>query len=450
MRRIALLLLAASSLSAARAATRPRYGGTLHVSLSAAPLSLDPASQSDCIAGRNLNRLIFDSLVILDERGDTRPGLATSWQAEPGNQRWHFYLRKDVTFQDGTAVNSDAVAASLRAASSDWKVFPSGDNVVIESDSADANLPAELALSRYSIAKRAGSKLLGSGPYTVSQWDPGKKLVLAARDDYWKGRPFVDMVEIELGRNLRDQMIALEVGKADVIEVAPEQAHRVTMESRRVDLSSPGEFMALVFARDPQSSDEARLRQALSASIDRGALSNVLFQGSAEPAGGLLPNWMTGYGFLFPTSTDATRVRQLREDARQLSSWTLSYDTTDPLARVVAERVALNARDMGLALQPTASAPADIRLVRVPLLSLDNRVALARLGATLGLGQARNSGGSIEDLYAAESTLLNTGRVVPLLHIRAAFGIGPMVRNWSATRLGIWQLPEVWLGAEKP
>ena len=450
MRRIALLLLVASSLSGARAATRPRYGGTLHVSLSAAPVSLDPRSQSDSIAGQNLSHLIFDSLVILDDRGGTRPGLATSWQAEPGNQRWHFYLRKEVTFPDGTAVNSDAVAASLRASSSDWKVFPSDDNVVIESDSADANLPARLALSRYSIAKRSGSKLLGSGPYTVSQWDPGKRLVLAARDDYWDGRPFVDIVEIELGRNLRDQMIALEVGKADLIEVAPEQAHHVRMENRRVDLSSPGELMALVFARDPQSSDEVRLRQALSAGIDRGALGNVLFQGSAEPAGTLLPNWMTGYGFLFPTSTDAASVRQVRGDARQLSSWTLSYDPTDTLARVVAERVALNARDMGLALQPTASGAADIRLVRVPLDSLDNHVALARLGATLGLGQPRYSGGSIEDLYAAESTLLNAGRVVPLLHIRTAAGIGPAVRNWASNRLGIWQVPEVWLGADRP
>lgn len=450
MRRIALLLLVASSLSGAIAATRPRYGGTLHVSLSAAPLSLDPASQPDSTACRNLSRLIFDSLVILDERGGTRPGLATSWQAEPGSQRWHFYLRKDVTFQDGTAVNSDAVAASLRAASSDWKVFPSGDNVVIESDSADTNLPAELALSRYAIAKRSGSKLLGSGPFVVSQWEPGRKLVLAARDNYWNGRPFLDTVEIELGRNLRDQMIALEVGKADVIEAAPEQAHHLSMEGRRVDLSSPGELMALVFARDPQSSDEARLRQALSAGIDRGALSNVLFQGSAEPAGGLLPDWMTGYGFLFPASADAARARQIREDARQLSAWTSSYDPADPLARVVAERVALNARDMGLALQPTASGTADIRLVRVPLDSLDNRVALARLAATLGLARPKYSGGSIEDLYAAESTLLNTGRAVPLLHIRTAVGIGPAVRNWSSNRLGIWQLPEVWLGAEKP
>ena len=450
MRRIALILLVASSLAGARAATRPRYGGTLHVSLSAAPVSLDPRSQSDSIAGPNLSRLIFDNLVILDDRGGTRPGLATSWQAEPGNQRWHFYLRKEVTFQDGTAVNPDAVAASLRAASSDWKVFPNDDNVVIESGSADANLPARLALGRYSIAKRSGSKLLGSGPYTVSQWDPGKKLVLVARDDYWNGRPFVDTVEIELGRNFRDQMIALEVGKADLIEVAPEQAHHVRMENRRIDLSSPGQLMALVFARDPQSSDEGRLRQALSAGIDRGALGNVLFQGSAEPAGSLLPNWMTGYGFLFPTSTDAAGVRQIREDARQLSSWTLSYDPTDPVARVVAERVALNARDMGLALQPTASGVADIRLVRLPLESLDNRVALATLGAALGLGQPRYSGGSIEDLFAAESTLLNTGRVVPLLHIRAAAGIGPAVRNWASNRLGIWQLPEVWLGADRP
>ena len=450
MRHIVLLLLVASSLSRATAATRPRYGGTLRVALSAAPISLDPATQSDLVNPRNISRLIFDTLVVLDDRGDTQPGLATSWQAEPGNQRWHFALRKNVTFQDGTALRSDLVAASLRAASSSWKIFPAGDSVVIESDTPDAILPAELALSRYSIAKRAGSKVVGSGPYAVLQWDPGKKLVLVARDDYWNSRPFVDTIEIDLGRNLRDQMIAFDVGKADVIEVAPEQAHHVSMDNRHVELSSPDELMALVFARDPQSQDEARLRQALSASIDRGALSHVLFQGGAEPAASLLPNWMTGYGFLFPTRADAERVRQVREESNQTSPWSLSYDTNDPVARVVAERLALNARDMSLALQTTASSAADIRLLRLPLASIDSRVSLARLAAGLGLPQPKYSGGSIEDLYTAESTLLGAGRVVPLLHIRTAVGIGPAVRNWSADRMGTWQLPDVWLGAEKP
>ena len=454
MRRFALPLLAASSLLlvvAASAATRPHYGGTLRVALRAAPASLDPAdpSQADALARGNISRLMFDTLVTLDDRGRPHPSLATSWEAEPGNQRWHVYLRRDLSFHDGTALTSDAVAASLRAANPNWKVFPLGDAVVIECDSPDPNLPAALALLRNGIAKRSG-KLLGTGPFAVADWQPGKKLTLTARDDYWGGRPYVDSIVIEMGKSFRDQMISLDLGKADLIEVAPEQAHRVAMENRSVQSSAPLELMALVFTRDRQSADEGRLRQTLALSIDRGAMNVVLLQGGGEPAGGLLPNWMSGYAFLFPTEVNLPQARQVRGDLRQALPWTLGYDATDPVARVVAERVALNARDAGINLQLTASRSADLQMVRAPLVSLDPRVALANLATALGLPQPKFAGDSVDSLYAAETALLDSQRVIPLLHVRVAAGIGPTVRNWTANPDGIWPLQDVWLSAEKP
>lgn len=447
MRRIVLLLLVASSIAAA--ATRPHYGGTLRIALRIAPTTLDPAGLSDFSNGGNLSSLVFDTLVVLDDRGHAQPALATVWQPEPGNQRWHIFLRKDATFQDGAPLTSDLVAASLRSANPSWKVFPAGDTVVIETDSPDPSLPIELTLTRNAIVKHAGNKVAGTGPYAIVQWDAGKRLILVARDDYWNGRPFVDTIEIELGKNLRDQMISLDVGKADLIEVAPEQAHHASMENRQVELSSPAEFMALVFAHDPQSEDDARLRQALAASIDRGALSNVLFQGGAEPALSLLPNWLTGYEFLFNLNPDAAQGRQVGGDIPS-RTWTLNYDSADPLARVIAERIALNARDVGLTVQPTVTGNADIRLARIAFVSLDDRVVLTRLAAAIGLPQPKFAGDSMENLYTAERALLNSQRVIPLLHIHTAVGIAPAVRNWSANRLGVWQLPDVWLGAEKP
>ncbi len=450
MRRIALLLLAASSVVAV-AATRPHYGGTLRVALRIAPMSLDPATGNpyDGVAARNLSHLIFDRLVTLDDRGFPQPALATSWQAEPGSQRWRFQLRKGVVCHDGNPLTSDIVAASLRAANPNWRVFPAEDAVVIETESPYTTLPMELTLARYGIAKRSGAKLIGTGPYSISQWDPGKKLTLAARDDYWDGRPFVDSIEIDLGKNLRDQMISLDVGKADLIEIAPEQSHHAA-ENRRVESSSPAELIALVFARDPQSADEPRLRQALGLSIDRGSLSKVLFQGGADPAAGVLPNWMTGYAFLFPAIADASLARQTRGDSRQSVLWSLSYDATDPMARVVAERIALNARDVGLTVQPATAGASDIRLVRAPLLSLNDRTALTTLASMTGLPSPKFAGDSMEDLYAAEAAMLNSRRIIPLLHTRMAYGIGRPVRNWSADRDGVWRLEDLWLAADKP
>src|SRR2546422_7007982 len=76
------------------------------------------------------------------------------------------------------------------------------------------------------------------------------------------------------------------------------------MEGRRVESSAPTELIALVFSRDRQSPEDGRLREALALSVDRGSMNTVLLQGGGEPAGGLLPNWMTGYAFLFPTRSE--------------------------------------------------------------------------------------------------------------------------------------------------
>ncbi len=131
MRPSGLFLLAAISVAlavAAPASTRPHYGGTLRLSVHEAPVSLDPSdsAQPGMFASPTLSRLIFDTLVTLDGRGQAQPALATAWRAEPGNQRWQFSIRRGATFHDGTALSSDTVAASLRAANPKWKVFATG------------------------------------------------------------------------------------------------------------------------------------------------------------------------------------------------------------------------------------------------------------------------------------------------------------------------------------
>jgi len=436
----------------ASAVARPHYGGTLHVEMRAAPTSLDPAdsNQPNWIESRNLFSLIFDTLVSLDEYGKPEPALASSWQAEPGSQRWQFFLRHRATFQDGASVTPDAVAASLRRTNPTWKVFSEGEAVIIERDSPAPNLPAELTLPRNSIAKREGGKISGTGPFAVSQWDPGKKLLLAARDDYWDGRAFLDTIDIAMGKSLREQLISFDLGKAQVIEIAPEQAHRAVAEGRHVESSSPVELIALVFSRDPRAPDDGRQRQALALSIDRELLNTVVLQGGGEPGGGLLPNWMTGYGFLFPASIDLGLARQVRGEIPHTTSWTLGYDPADPTARVIAERIALNARDAGLGMQIASTSTTDLRLVRIPLISLDPQIALGELAAGLGLPPSKSTFASVDELYGAENKLLQSQRVIPLLHLRTAYGVSNTVKNWRMARDGSWRLSDVWLAAEKP
>lgn len=434
---------------AAAAESRPQYGGTVHLTMRAAPASLDPAdgSLSDSLARRSLALLMFDTLVTTDQNGRVQPALAVSWQASQNDQRWQFHLRRGVRFHDGTPLTAESAAGSLRAANPSWNVSTDGDSVIIERDSADSGMLAELALPHNAIMrKNPDGRLSGTGPFHIVDWQPGKKLILAAEENHWRGRPFLDTIEIEMGKSYRDQITALDLGKADLVEVAPEQAHRVSLDGRRLVSSAPVELLALVFAHDALSPEEKALREALALSVERISIRNVLLQGTGQPAASILPNWMSGYAFVFSTDADLARARHAHEQLRTIPTWTVGYDAGNPLDRLLAERVALNAKDAGLSLQPTSAATADLKLTRIPLASADPWIALADVAALFG-STVKTKGGSTEDLYAAEQSVLASQRIVPLFHLPASYAAAAALKNWTVRPDGTWNLTEAWLGS---
>jgi ABC-type transport system substrate-binding protein len=437
MRRIALLLLATISLLAtAPAQTRPHYGGTLHVALRAAPATLDPVELERL--SPNIARLLYDTLVTLDDRGIAQPGLATSWQSDSGKQRWQFVLRRRVNFSDGTPMTAESVAAALQAGNSTWRVTADTESVVVQLDSSGLDLPAELALVRNSIVRREGEKMAGTGPFTAAQWQASKKLTAVARDDYFGGRPFLDSIDIDLNVTR-----APDGSRYQLAEVAPRSAGLI-------GISAPSDLLALVFTRAALSPEEGRLRDALSLSVDRKVLNDVLLQGGGEPARGMLPGWMTGYDFLFSADSNFRLARQAVSNAKQTSAWTLGYDTGDPTARLMAERIALNAADAGIKVAPSANGAPDLRLVRLKLDSLDPHVALANLAINVGATPPKFASDSSEELYGAERALVQSQRIIPLVHLKTSFLLGTSVRGWAMSRNGDWHLADVWLGAETP
>ncbi|MFI5111669.1 MAG: ABC transporter substrate-binding protein [Terriglobales bacterium] len=452
-------LLAASSLavllliSAAWAETRPRYGGTLRVEMRAAPPSLDPAVQAtgDDPGFAQIAPLVYDTLARLDPSGRPMPSLASSWQQE-SEHRWRFTLRAGVRFSDGSALTPAAVVQALHEANPEWNLRAIGDAVVIESDQPLPDLPAVLALPRNSIVLRADGKLLGTGPFRVNDFQPGRRLTLAALEEGWHERPFVDAIEIQFNRGARDQAMDLELGRADIVEVAPDQLARLNQSGRRVFTSDPVDLLALRFSHS--NLRDARVREAIALSVDRDSIYNVLLQRHGESAAGLLPNWITGYSFLFATAPQVSRARQLRVEAKQTAALTLVYDAADPLARLVAERVALNANDAGITLKTLPSTQnvtvPDIELVRVRLASTDPVVALAEVSRTdrLALPMPEAPPVSFADVYRAASAALQDHWAVPIAYLPAAGAASPRVRNWARTRDGSWQLENVWLAPE--
>jgi peptide/nickel transport system substrate-binding protein len=287
------------------------------------------------------------------------------------------------------------------------------------------------------------------GAFRVTRWEGGRQAVYSANEDAAGGRPYLDGIEIQMGRPSRDQAVDLELGRADVVELGIDEIRRVG-PGRTVWNSQPVRLVALLFG--PQISD-VRVRQAVALAVDRSAIHNVLLQRQGEIAGSLLPQWISGYAFLFSTAADLAKARALA-GSLPLPARTLSLSFEDPEWRAVADRIALNARDAGLVVSPSqGSSHADLRLVEVRIVSSDPAQALSLVAAALSLPEPHLSlnNATPEALLSAERSYLADFRLIPLFHLPYSYGVSPRVRGGPGiTPLGEWRFENLWLESARP
>jgi len=456
----------------AEASSRPRYGGTVRILLHERFNSLDPLGDDDHPTARDrISRLLYDTLTQMDAQGHAHPRLAASWRAESGNRIWYFNLRL-ANFQDGSVVTAPDVVASLTHRSQGWRVTAVDQQTVrIEVPVAIPHMPELLALSRFSIIKRNNdNSLVGSGPYKLNSWQPGERVVLSANDDYWGGRPYLDSIEFQLGASLRDQLLERQLGQYSAADLAVDQLRPLEQSNQNLQLSRPSDLLVLLFlqpdvpaagtkpARKPV---DPRVREALSDAINRNAINNVILQKRGTAASGILPQWLTGYEFLFPGGPNLDRAKELRAEAAGLviiSPIALAYDFSDPVAKLVAERIAVDAREAGIVVQPfgephvanKSARPgmnADAVLLRLPLESVQPAVALAAALDDMGLADpttAPLNAGRLEDVFELEGKSLADFRVIPIAHVSEAVWLNNNVHNWIQNPAGDWSLDQLW------
>jgi Bacterial extracellular solute-binding proteins, family 5 Middle len=304
------------------------------------------------------------------------------------------------------------------------------------------------------------TKFTLNGPFHVTAFESGKRAVLEATEDYRLGRPFVDSIEITMGRPARERILDLELNKTDFAEIPAEDARRAAERGVRVSRSQPDELLVLVFRRSVEPKKTglagARVREALALSIDRAAIVNFILQKEGEPAGGLLPQWSSGTAFLFSTTADAVHAKELSAQIVPAPKIVLGYDSGDSLEQAVAERIAVDAREARVQVTPQAvkrelENVTDARLIRLRMQSKSPAAALEgftdSLAVITGLeATALPDRASPEDIYNRERAIVSSYRVVPLVWLPRVYGLSARVRDWMAPGAGeFWPLADVWL-----
>ena len=477
------------------AAKHRRSGGTLRVELHAASVSLDPrewqVGSLESATNEKLAALVLERLVALDHYGRFQPVLATEWSHDGSNKHWQFAIRGDVKFSDGTPLTAaDVVAALQPLLPAPLQVSASGNAVVIQSSLPMPDLLEQLASSRYFIYRvLPGGALAGTGPFiwggapvnvtAGASEDKGSSasrsphLYFRANDDTWSGRPFVDAIDVTLGVPPLRAMFDLQLGKADLVELAPELVPRARQANLRIWTSEPVTLYALRFDNAQTAASDIHLREALSLALDRGTMANVLLQRQAEPAAALLPQWLSGYAFLFNVGTNLERAKELRRtlpanEAAGAEPLRLRVDPAGDLPKLLGERVAVNARQAAILVQvlsrpaPHAGAaasphatdpPSGVHLCAWHYSSLSPRAELDSLFTAYNLMEPSEviaTSTEHEQLYARERRVLEDRRVLPLVVEAESVGLAPTVRDWMPAHWGDWDLADVWLESPQP
>jgi len=428
LRQVAISCLVAALALPAVARTRPHYGGTLRVEVEG-----DPWQRPGGLA----RRMVLDGLTAMSPDGTARPGLAVQWKSENDNHRWQFQLRPGVHFHDGTPLNSNNVVASLTAicgAGCPWTaVHAVGASIVFTSESPLPNLPALLAGDDYRIALTGAGNTatppgtVGTGPFQFAGFSNGA-VTLAANDNCWQGRPFLDAIEIHTHRSIHDQWLDLSVGRADLVEVPAEQLRQAHEQRLTVVASPPVSLLALTVS-DSGTLANPNLRASIALAVDRSALFNVIFQKQGEITASVLPAELTGYSFLFTADRDLNKAHELRGGVTP-PPLTLSAEG-GPAMQLAAQRIALNLRDAGFNVQLAAAGVPqhiDLTLRRLPLESNQPQPAMESILRAAGLAipvlEIMPAG-----LYKVEREILDAHMLIPLLYLPRAYAVSGRVRD---------------------
>jgi ABC-type transport system substrate-binding protein len=273
----------------------------------------------------------------------------------------------------------------------------------------------------------------------VTGFDNGV-LALAANENCWSGRPFADAVEIRVHRPVRDQWLDLSLGRADVVEVPAEQMRQAQQQHLAV-LTSPSVTLLTLEVTDAGPFANVKLRGAIAAAVDRGALYNVIFQKQGEVTASLLPQRLSGYSFLFPVERDLNKAHELRGG---LTAGSLILSTEgDGAMQLAAQRIALNLHEAGFNVQAAnpSGRQSELFLRKLPILGTDAAAALEEVRWSAGYESpvmAQNPAA----LYKAEETTLDEKRLIPLLALPRAYASGPRVRDLRLRADGTPDLPD--------
>ncbi len=251
---------------------------------------------------------------------ETIPGLAESWEGSEDGLTWTYTLRPDLQWSDGEPLTAEDIAYTVnRSREEEWLNHSATTvnltaeatderTVVITSSVPDPKLPS---MDVYIVPKHIYEKIsakelrkypatdgVGSGPYTLSEWEKGQFWRMEANPNYWGGKPTIDEVVFRVFRNPAGMVAALRQGEIDAAHNVPSQAFQQlegvegieTVEGQQGGFDELALNAGDAYGKPHPAVMDVRVRQAIAHAIDKETIVERVYAGIGTPATTMSPS----------------------------------------------------------------------------------------------------------------------------------------------------------------
>ena len=351
------------------------YKDTLVFAMNTDVQSMDPQIQNDTTS-EQVVKMLYNTLLKFEDDGTVVGDLAESWSVSEDKLTWTFNLKQGVKFHNGKELTSADVKATFdRALNAEAgglrtteiiKMFtaveaPDPYTVTITTDGPYG--PMESLMCNMSLGimdadyiEKYGLDLgtsvegeNGTGPFKVVSWERDQEIVVERFDDYFGTPAKLQTVVYTIIPEAASRVIALETGEVDVIDKpTDEDLARLEADTENFTvLRKPGVSQRLFrFGCNDPIISNTKVRQAIVYAIDRQAIIDALFTGSAYPSTAPLAPVTFGYSDLGEIEQDLELAKSLLAEAGYPDGFDTKIVTTEryqngiELAEIISQQLA--------------------------------------------------------------------------------------------------------------
>ena len=351
------------------------YKDTLVFAMNTDVQSMDPQIQNDTTS-EQVVKMLYNTLLKFEDDGTVVGDLAESWSVSEDKLTWTFNLKQGVKFHNGKELTSADVKATFdRALNAEAgglrtteiiKMFtaveaPDPYTVTITTDGPYG--PMESLMCNMSLGimdadyiEKYGLDLgtsvegeNGTGPFKVVSWERDQEIVVERFDDYFGTPAKLKTVVYTVIPEAASRVIALETGEVDVIDKpTDEDLARLEADTENFTVLRKPTISQRLFrfgCNDPIISN-TKVRQAIVYAIDRQAIIDALFTGSAYPSTAPLAPVTFGYSDLGEIEQDLELAKSLLAEAGYPDGFDTKIVTTEryqngiELAEIISQQLA--------------------------------------------------------------------------------------------------------------